>query len=129
MKFLITAVLVLSCSLCMAEDFPEDPEQSLKEKLQGLWTRPNYNDRVVIKGNTISLSSRQKPLKPYRTGILQFDEQKGVAVARCNQGYTMWMWYCGESPLEEKTACFNFFRADGRLEGTGTVVYQAGGNN
>lgn len=100
------------------------PKKTLKDKLQGRWGRPNF-DWMVIQGNQLKLFAQNKPAQPFRTGVLQFDEEKGVAVAaHCSTGHAMWIWYCGESPTGEETACYEVFLPDERVWEKGCVVYK-----
>jgi hypothetical protein len=99
------------------------PKKTLKDKLQGRWGRPNF-EWMDIKGNQLKLTAQNQPFKPFRTGVLQFDEGRGVAVANCDGKITMWIWYCGESPTGEETACYEVFFPDGRVWEKGCVVHK-----
>ena len=99
------------------------PEKTLKEKLQGRWGRPNF-EWMDIKGDQLELTEQNKPFNPFRRGALKFDEKRGVAEANCNDGATMWIWYCGESPTGEETSCYEVIFPDGRVWEKGCVMHK-----
>ena len=140
MRFLIAAALVLSCSLCIAEEAPEEAPkeqpipnnidvenhtETLRDALQGTWRRPNIAEFVVIEGDTYTMYDENRPFNPVRSGTLTFDDEKGIATVACRSGHTCYFWNCGVWPKTGQQVIANeIFLQDGRVWRQGQILYR-----
>ena len=143
MRFLITAALVLSCSLCWAEDAPkevrielpikidvqnidlENNTETLRDALQGTWRRPNIAEFVVIEGDTYAMFDEDRPFTPVRSGTLTFDDENGIATVVCKGDvYTCYFWNCGVWPKTGQRVIANEIFKRGRVWDHGQILYR-----
>ena len=144
MRFLITAVLVLSCSLCIAEEAPEEAPkeqpipnnidvenhtETLRDALQGTWRRPNIAEFVIIEGDTYTMYDENRPFNPVRSGTLTFDDENGIATVVCKGDvYTCYFWNCGVWPKTGQRVIANEIFKRGRVwdRGGGCLAVRVG---
>ena len=93
--------------------------QTLQERVQGAWSRPNYGQVYVIKGNDFTQYSKNRPLHVAARGKLIFLKNKDYAEVKADNGYTLWLFAAGEDKIVSED-----FKPDGALSGNGTLLYR-----
>lgn len=95
------------------------PPKTLQQKLQGTWSRPNYDVVFKIDGKQCLQVKKSQPLKLFAKGILVFPVGKDYAEVKLDNGYTLWWFSAGDD-----TAASDDFDPNGVLAGTGNVYYR-----
>ena len=119
-KALVAALmfLVFAAPAVLAETTKDEP-QSLQERVQGTWSRPNYGQVYVIKGTDFTQYSKNRPLHVAARGKLVFSKGKDYAEVKADNGYTLWLFAAGKDNLVSED-----FKPDGTLSGNGTLLYR-----
>ena len=93
-------------------------DKSLKEKLQGSWSRTDHWVSFVIKGNRVDQFAERKPLEPWASGRLNFKADRDYAI--CNLGnWQVWIWSAGKNVIAMET-----FTPSGEVQGEGRIFYR-----
>jgi len=110
--------LVLAIVACVGS--AEEPKEStLKEKIQGSWSRSNGHARYVIKGDTYTEFRADAPLKAHATGRLSYPRDKDYAVATLSNKWTLWIFPAGRSSI-----AIEAWNPNGELGGKGEIYYK-----
>ena len=94
-------------------------DKSLKEKLQGSWSRANHWVSFVIKGNRCEQFAEHKPLTPHSSGHLIFKSGRGYAVINQRSGFKQWVFSSGKNVISVET-----FTPSGEVQGEGRIFYR-----
>jgi hypothetical protein len=118
MRASIGAVAVIGIALLFSEATAAPPK-TLHQKLQGVWSRSNYDVTYKIEGKQCLQVKKNQPLKIFASGILVFPVGKDYAEVKLDNGYTLWWFSAGND-----TAASDDFDPNGVLAGTGNVYYR-----
>ena len=120
MKYLSALCVILFVgSIAIADENEGDWEdKTLKEKLQGSWSRTDHWVSFVIKGDRCDQFAERKPLNPRASGRLNFKAGRDYAI--CNLGnWQTWIFSAGENAITIET-----FTPSGEVQGEGRIFYR-----
>ena len=120
MKYLSALCVILFVgSIAIADENEGDWEdKTLKEKLQGSWSRTDHWVSFVIKGDRCDQFAERKPLNPRASGRLNFKAGRDYAI--CNLGnWQTWIFSAGENVIAIET-----FTPSGEVQGEGRIFYR-----
>ena len=120
MKYLSALCVILFVgSIAIADENEGDWEdKTLKEKLQGSWSRTDHWVSFVIKGDRCDQFAERKPLNPIASGRLNFKAGRDYAI--CNLGnWQTWIFSAGENAIAIET-----FTPSGEVQGEGRIFYR-----
>jgi hypothetical protein len=118
-RFFLAAITITICCTQGAFAEQQGKQQTLQQRLQGTWSRPN-DDRVwVIKGKDCTEYLKKNPLTAHAKGTLGFPMGKDYADAKLNNGWTIWFFAVGKDSMVTED-----FRPSGDLQGVGCLLYR-----
>ncbi|MGB8852695.1 MAG: hypothetical protein WCC69_03920 [Pirellulales bacterium] len=95
--------------------------RALKDRLQGEWAKANHPHFFKIQGQTLLEFSENAPLKTNATGKIDFSQGKEYAVAKLDNGFSLWLFSAGEHVM-----AMEIFDPQGKLIDNGLVLYKRG---
>jgi len=114
-----TSQLMLGLILAIVACIASANEPTLKEKIQGTWSRPNGQARFIIKGDTYTEFRSNAPFNVHTTGRLSYPQGKDYAVATLANKWTVWIFSAGKSAI-----AIEVWNPDGELGGKGEIYYK-----
>ena len=125
MRRLLLAALValFLVTPALAQEKPKDrAEPTLKEKLQGKWSKTNHEVSFEITGNKWTEYHEAKPLVPFNTGTVEYPLGKDYVIVNVDKtGNRLWIFSAGKDVVAVET-----FMPDGRLWEDGRIFYRFG---
>ena len=97
-------------------------EKTLRERLQGEWSRTAHPYSFKVQGDEWSHYAEDVPFKPTGAGKITFPKDKDYAVVTTDTGHVWWLFSAGENVVAVDT-----FEPNGKLTpGAGRVYYRVG---
>ncbi len=121
MKYLSALCVILFVgSVAVADEHDSNwQDKTLKEKLQGSWSRADHWVSFVIKSDRLDQFAERKPLKPNSSGRLNFKAGRDYAIGKSGDGWQTWIFSAGKNAIAVET-----FTPSGEVQGEGRIFYR-----
>jgi hypothetical protein len=113
--------LLLACVALSVATPAFSKEPTLREKLQGKWSKTNHPFSFEVRGDTWSEFKADKPLAAFNSGEVLFPPGKDYAVVKAKNGVILWLFSAGKNVVAVET-----FNPSGTLWEDGRVFYRHG---